>query len=120
MGTATLTQMNVRIDAALKDRGDEALASIGFTPTQAVRALWGYASKRGEQLDEVRRFLEKAEAGESASRDAVQVLQDGWRIVPDGLASLGISEESLSRVARDDAVLRDGALLDRAAKKGWL
>ena len=120
MGTTSLTQMNVRIDAALKDAGDEALSSIGFSPTQAVRALWSYAAKRGEQLDEVRRFLTRAEADGAAGGGAMQALQAGWRIIPDGLASLGISESALSQVANDDVALREAAMLDRASRKGWL
>lgn len=38
------TQMNVRIDRTLKERGDVALAKAGFTPSQAVRAVWEFAA----------------------------------------------------------------------------
>ncbi|SCH80791.1 addiction module antitoxin%2C RelB/DinJ family [uncultured Collinsella sp.] len=34
------TQMNIRMDAALKESGNAALARLGYTPSQAVRALW--------------------------------------------------------------------------------
>lgn len=35
-------QMNTRIGRALKERGDAVLAQQGFTPSQAVRALWSF------------------------------------------------------------------------------
>ncbi len=39
-----VVQMNVGIDSSLKERGDAVLAGAGYTPTQAVRALWTIAS----------------------------------------------------------------------------
>lgn len=46
MATALLdrrsVQMNVRMDRQLKEAGDAVLASLGMTPSQAVRALWEY------------------------------------------------------------------------------
>ena len=41
-------QMNVRIDEGLKERGDEVFARAGFTPSQAVRAVWECADRTGE------------------------------------------------------------------------
>ena len=38
--TAAMTQMNVRINAEKKRRGDDFLASIGYTATEAVRKLY--------------------------------------------------------------------------------
>ena len=61
MSTTAFTQMNVRIDAALKAAGDDALSSIGLTPTQAVRTLWELAAQRGEQLEKVHQFLRSTE-----------------------------------------------------------
>ena len=39
-----MTQMNVRIDAETKKQGDRALARIGLSPSEAVRALWEFAA----------------------------------------------------------------------------
>lgn len=36
-------QMNTRLSRSLKEQGDAVLARKGFTPSQAVRALWSYA-----------------------------------------------------------------------------
>lgn len=119
MEAGTFTQMNVRIGAHLKHNGDEALSSIGFTPTQAVRVLWQYAAQRGESLEEVKRFLMKAENNtvKTASSD---VLQAGWQIIPNGLSSLGISEEAMVQAIKDDSGIIEDARLEQAKQKGWL
>ena len=59
--TTTMVQMNTRIDADLKRRGDEALKRAGFTPSQAIRALWEYAADKAyeEGLALAKRFAEK-------------------------------------------------------------
>ena len=120
MGAGTLTQMNVRIGAHLKQAGDDALSSIGFTPTQAVRALWTYAAQRGESLEEVRRFLEKAEGGQSQTERASNTLRAGWQIIPDGLSALGISAGALAQVVQDEPGVIEAMRLERAESKGWL
>ena len=120
MATGTATQMNIRIDAPLKDAGDDALASIGLTPTRAVRALWKLAAQRGERLEEVRRLLASADGEPTAPDGPSATLRAGWDIVPDQLAALGISAQALARASRDDAALLDAARTDRAREKGWL
>lgn len=51
MATALLdrrsAQMNVRMDRQLKEAGDAVLASLGMTPSQAVRELWQYLTENG-------------------------------------------------------------------------
>ena len=120
MEAGALTQMNVRMGAHLKQTGDDALSSIGFTPTQAVRALWKYAAQRGEALEEVKRFLMKAEADSAQGESALGALHEGWQIIPDGLAALGISAEAMAQVSQDDASSIEEARLKRAEQKGWL
>ena len=119
MGSATVTQMNVRIEASLKTAGDEALSSIGFSPTQAVRALWERAAQRGEQLEAVKRFLD-GEATEASRNPKLDVLEAGWRIVPEGLAALGISDSSFAEATYDYDSLYEEAMMERARQKGWL
>lgn len=41
------SQMNVRLDSQLKEAGDAVLASLGMTPSQAVRELWQYLTENG-------------------------------------------------------------------------
>lgn len=51
MATALLdrrsARMNVRLDSQLKEAGDAVLASLGMTPSQAVRELWQYLTENG-------------------------------------------------------------------------
>jgi addiction module RelB/DinJ family antitoxin len=42
-----LKQANYRIDSDLKGAGDAIIESYGMTPSQAVRALWGYIADTG-------------------------------------------------------------------------
>ena len=47
--TATAAQINVRLDRELKEAGDRQLQLAGYSPSQAVRALWGKVSKGGDE-----------------------------------------------------------------------
>ena len=120
MEAEALTQMNVRMGAHIKQAGDDALSSIGFTPTQAVRALWKYAAQRGEALEEVKQFLVKAESDSAQGESAMAALHEGWHIIPDGLATLGVSAEAMAQASQDEASIIEEARLERAAQKGWL
>lgn len=53
-------QLNTRIDGALKEAGDKVFALLGYTPSQAIRALWEYAVAHRDKPDEVRAILEDA------------------------------------------------------------
>ena len=66
--SAAATQMNVRIDSTLKREGDEALASAGISPTEAVRALWERVVLERRNPEKVREIVKGAPAG-AESRD---------------------------------------------------
>lgn len=55
MGTAV--QVNTRLDTELKTRGDRALARAGFSPSQAIRALWQLASNHHNEPEVLRDLL---------------------------------------------------------------
>lgn len=90
----TATQMNVRIDAALKRAGDAALAERGSTPSQAVRAMWEYLALHGtlpaaiEHLIE-ERALEDAQKERSAQRTT---LDEGTMLISGFFQRTGIEE----------------------------
>lgn len=42
------TQMNVRIDADVKSRGDAVFRSLGLSTTDVVKAVWSYAAEHEE------------------------------------------------------------------------
>ena len=52
-----MTQMNTRIERELKQRGDAVLARAGFSPSEAVRALWEFAAAHEREPQAVARAL---------------------------------------------------------------
>lgn len=70
-----MAQMNTRIDRRLKERGDAALARAGFTPSQAVRALWEFAAEH--EPEEIEMLLHGNAAREEAgSQNVASKLQE--------------------------------------------
>ena len=111
-------QMNVRMSRALKSAGDEALALIGFSPSQAVRALWEKASLRGSSLEDVARLLAPADTPESpVAADAENPVEKGWAMMDDALRTLGIDPDGLWAPADDDEMLAE-ALAERMENRG--
>lgn len=61
---ARQTQMNTRIDSALKEAGDAVLARLGYSPSAAVRGLWRFVVDHQDDAAAVREVLEpNASAG---------------------------------------------------------
>lgn len=90
MGDATaMTQMNVRIPVQVKERGSSALESIGLSPSQAIRALWEKAARRGEDLDEVRQLLNATDEATPSADD--EVLERGHALWSRFMAQAGVA-----------------------------
>lgn len=91
---AATAQVNARIDPDLKSRGDAALASAGFTPTQAVRALWELAARNADTPQNIEAALyperveRQVQAEDSERSRKVVAAKKGPLIVEDALASL--------------------------------
>lgn len=62
-------QMNLRIDAEVKERGDAALSEAGYSPTQAVRALWMFAAAHAHEPQVVRDLLQQVEGERDPARE---------------------------------------------------
>lgn len=70
---ARQTQMNTRIDAALKEAGDAVLARFGYSPSAAVRGLWQFVVDHQDDAASVREVIEPGVAtalSNEASRKA--------------------------------------------------
>ena len=108
-------QMNVRIDQADKARGDAALAVMGFTPTQAVRALWSAAAGDASDLDDVNALLKRGAKRHSETQDKqgskLASLKAGWSLYEDACARMGI-DATRPHGASDDELLEQ-ALVER-------
>ena len=137
MTTATLpmkqpasVQMNVRLNSALKKRGDSALASMGYAPSDAVRAVWTLANGGPKELDQLKATLDsgralgtRKEAGyEEASDD---LLDRGWSLYGEALEQVGLSLSSVlasastaGSAATSDEELLEQALWERLEERG--
>lgn len=58
------TQMNARIDAALKEAGDAVLENLGYTPSMAVRGFWRFIVSHQDDAAAVREIVEPSAATE--------------------------------------------------------
>lgn len=79
------TQMNVRIEADLKERGDRVFACLGYTPSEIVRALWSYADRHGNNLEDIRTLLSeiKGEDAIPSTSDRIRSMQEARQTVSD-------------------------------------
>lgn len=120
MATAAMTQMNVRLERTLKEEGDAALASIGLTPTEVVRAIWEKLARRGEDLEEVRRLvMPTPKEVDPVVAARLAAFERGKSIVPDGLRELGVSPSTLLAVGEaTDEDLRYEGIVERMRERG--
>lgn len=71
------TQMNVRIDQALKNAGDAAFKAAGYTPTQIVRDVWRFAEARRHDVEGIRalvdalRGTDRTKTADAAERERI-------------------------------------------------
>lgn len=113
---AATTQLNARLDCDLKASGDEALLLIGLSPTQAVRALWEKAAKRGNDLEQVAALL-SPEAQKTEQSGADEVVRSGWAFMDEAYESLGISLDAVSDLPDDNEML-ENALYEKLVERG--
>ena len=112
-------QLNVRMGAALKERGDAGLASIGLTASEAVRALWKLASSGAQNLAALQRLLADAPAASPRAEalDAGDPLSEGKSLYAAALSQLGLEAAPVDAGVSDKELLQD-ALLERLDVKG--
>lgn len=103
--TMDTVQMNIRIDRTLKREGDAALAAAGFTPSQAVRALWeiavhlrdrpgDLADLLGERVSPEAREGCSPHSAEEAQDEGLRSFREGQRMIESMIVGLGISTEA--------------------------
>lgn len=108
--STTMVQMNTRIDADLKRRGDEALERAGFTPSQAVRALWEYAANHAFEPQTIRRALESEEDALARERQEIE----GHKAYEEGISLVKKFEEKTGVALSFDYEMDDQELLEQA------
>lgn len=85
-------QMNFRIDAELKRRGEERFARFGCTPSEAMRRLYEVAARYD---DESEAALQAVIGSETEEADAMSEGEKRARAIDDFLASLQAQREVL-------------------------
>ena len=122
---AIMTQMNTRIEQDLKQRGDAVLAEAGFSPSDAVRALWKFAVAHEREPKAVTRAHAlddpKAEARREAALKKIKVLDRAETDMTKTLEFLGVTEKTAREVFElSDIELLEQALTERYAARGLL
>lgn len=117
----SVAQINARIDGTLKREGDRALASVGYTPTRAVRALWARARELSDSPEALCRLLDPdvgpvEDGGASERREAAA--RGGAHLFEDALLAQGVTCPAPSASEQTYAELRERALLKRLEERG--
>ena len=115
-------QMNTRIDGDVKRAGDAVFAEAGYSPSQVVREVWGFAGRNRDDAGKVAAMLEglreDAAADDERKRRRAAICKSG-SLVTDLMAKHGFAAPAAYEpVARED--LRDMALEARFEEKGLL
>lgn len=104
----TQVQMNARIDSELKKRGDEALLRAGYSPSRAIRALWGFAAMHANEPHAISSVLDCDSARPSRSNE------DNQAVFNEGLALKHHFEKKLGFTLAFDDGLSDKDHLEEA------
>lgn len=125
MDAATETiQFNTRMERSLKQDGDTVLKRAGYTPSQAVRALWRKAAGCTENPQAIVNLLEDAPVSSRPSTttdDAtrLEALHRGREEAAQALAAMSFGNETLPSFAFDPYdELMEGFMLERRADEG--
>lgn len=54
---ASMAQLNIRLDPALKEAGDSVLNLMGVTPSQFIRTIWMKLARGAEAFDQIATVL---------------------------------------------------------------
>ena len=115
-------QLNARMSSELKKAGDEAMARIGLSPTEAVRALWAKAAKRGADLEEVAVLLAPVEIDEDkTTHDTDNPFSETWEMMDELYRQVGADpHQTRSQDDVNDKELLEEALYERMIERGLM
>lgn len=115
-GAASLSQMNIRLDAQVKASGDAVLKRMGITPSELVRAVWAKVAEGVEGCEQLLAALQDrkvptpgpASEGEAfvarieARKSALFSLVGGEALHPEGM-----SDDEMEDALWDEWAQRD-------------
>ena len=116
------TQFNVRVNAAEKIAGDEALASVDYSPSRMVQSVWGYAARNKNNKKALRKLTRILEESTQPAEDSVKEKRLKWanegpRIFINALKEMGIQDLSTVKLPNDEDLLYQ-AYLDKMDERG--
>ena len=109
-------QLNVRMNKALKDRGTAALSEIGFTPSEAVRALWEKAALRGNDLQAVDELL-SGNGREIDAAPGTHAMEKSRQEVGALLLQMGFDAQIGEKDTRSYDELKEAAFLEQMTEE---
>ena len=117
-----VTQMNLRIDAQVKERGDTGLAQAGYSPSRAVRTLWEFAAAHVHDPRTVQDLLQQVEMRQDADEQSriaakMAVLDEALGLQRQLEALTGLQQGAEVREI-SDRELRAEALFSRWEERG--
>lgn len=93
------SQMNIRIQESIKERGEKAFAHIGLSPSEAVRKLWDFAARHENDpkalLSLIAELDEVGTPEEAAQLSKLESLQEIDRMRESLYSELGITPTPL-------------------------
>lgn len=118
-----MTQMNVRIEADLKERGDRAFERIGSSPSEMVRALWRYASRHANDPKACNQLIEMLnEEPAEKSPDPLASMAEARNAIDSFLETWGLSADASAEhtsLAEHLALLREEEALSSLREQGY-
>jgi len=121
------SQLNVRMDRSLREAGEAALAEIGYTPAEFVRAAWTRLAQGGDALADARKLAEhrsaSAQVAQHYSATPLEEMLGMSDTIKSTLRSMGVvltqsqqPESSASKQAEQDETALWDAMAERMAE----
>ncbi|WP_295997743.1 type II toxin-antitoxin system RelB/DinJ family antitoxin [uncultured Adlercreutzia sp.] len=117
-----MSQMNVRMNEKLRIEGNLALEEVGWSPSQATRALWGFAARNRRnpnKLREMQRFLEGASELEGERPQPSEAVLRGPQIIREFREKYGLPDSDPNDAPSYEE-LREEALYERYRERDLL
>lgn len=124
VASAKESQLNARIDNALKERGNRALLRAGYTPARAIRSLWAIAAENEDDPHMIEAILSGGCAGcialapeedQDAANSRLDILHRSWDAVGRRAQAAGLHlDGGQSSITYDE--LRELAAAEQLAK----
>ncbi len=118
MADTTISQLNIRMPADLKERGNATLALVGSSPARIIRKLWEKISEGGEAYEAVTRVLDGGAGATASSLGQEESLERALCLFEDLGATLGLDLASFEPDARPMAEILEEIEWEQLAERG--